>query len=177
MAEEWRPIPSFPSYEASSEGRVRRVAPGMGARVGRILRPGRSTGGYLKVVLSEGGVVRTRKVHQLVAEAFHGPRPDGMDTCHENGVRTDNRACNLRYDTRKGNFADKARHGTSNRGERNPNALLTEAQVRDILRDPRRGRRGGDSAVGAEYGVNPWTVRDIWRRATWAHVEDIKETA
>ena len=171
----WKPIPSSPSYEASECGLVRRAAPGRGARVGRVLRPHCDRGGYLIVDLSEGGEVRTRKVHQLVAEAHIGPRPEGMDTCHANGVRTDNRACNLRYDTRSGNFADMEAHGTKRRGERMHTAKLTEPQVQDILRDPRRGRRGGASAVGAEHGVNPQTVRHIWNRATWAHVADEAE--
>lgn len=51
-------------------------------------------------------------VHQLVALAFIGPRPDGMDVCHNNGDGQDNRPGNLRYDTRTSNNRDTVAHGT-----------------------------------------------------------------
>jgi hypothetical protein len=44
--------------------------------------------------------------------AHVGPRPDGMQVCHNNGLRTDNRLSNLRYDTASGNMRDRILHGT-----------------------------------------------------------------
>lgn len=69
--------------------------------------------GYVQYVLSVRGKVTYEYAHSLVLEAFVSPRPSGMDSCHWNGVRDDNRLENLRWDTRTGNFADKIRHGTS----------------------------------------------------------------
>lgn len=37
--------------------------------------------------------------HTLVCTAFHGPRPDGFQCDHINGIPTDNRACNLQWVT------------------------------------------------------------------------------
>ena len=37
--------------------------------------------------------------HSLVCTAFHGPRPDGYQCDHINGIPTDNRACNLQWVT------------------------------------------------------------------------------
>jgi hypothetical protein len=51
-------------------------------------------------------------VHQLVLEAFVGPRPRGMESCHNNGNQTDNRLVNLRWDTKSENNLDRVRHGT-----------------------------------------------------------------
>ena len=50
-------------------------------------------------------------VHHLVAAAFLGPRPDGLEICHSNGDATDNRAANLRWDTRSSNLHDAVAHG------------------------------------------------------------------
>lgn len=48
--------------------------------------------------------VRGWYVHRLVAEAFLGEQPDGADQVdHLNDVRTDNRASNLRWTTRREN--------------------------------------------------------------------------
>lgn len=66
--------------------------------------------GYLKVKVNGG---RTRKVQQLVAQAFLGPKPDGMDVAHRNGEKHDNRACNLVYASRKGNCLHRRFHGTA----------------------------------------------------------------
>jgi len=49
-------------------------------------------------------------VHRLVLEAFHGPCPEDMEGCHNNGDRRDCRLANLRWDTREANHRDKLRH-------------------------------------------------------------------
>lgn len=65
-------------------------------------------GGHLRVDLPGRRVF----VHQLVAEAFIGPRPDGQEVRHLNGDPADNRVQNLAYGTRSQNVADAIRHGT-----------------------------------------------------------------
>lgn len=73
--------------------------------------------GYLKVHLSAGGgtAAKTRSVHSLVCEAFHGIRPAGMEVRHIDGTRTNNEASNLEWGTHSENSLDKRRHGTSPR--------------------------------------------------------------
>lgn len=53
----------------------------------------------------------TTSVHRLVALAFIGPCPEGMEVLHINGEPDDNRLENLRYGTRAENVADTIRHG------------------------------------------------------------------
>ncbi len=60
---------------------------------------------------SAGGVKATRKVHRLVAEAFHGQIPDGMVVCHNDGDPSNNCPTNLRIDTHSENSKDRVRHG------------------------------------------------------------------
>lgn len=69
------------------------------------------TGDHYSKVRLKVGVPTTKNVHQLVAEAFLGPRPEGMEVCHNNGQAHDNRAVNLRYDTHSNNQRDQVTHG------------------------------------------------------------------
>lgn len=105
--EEWRPVVGYEGvYEVSSIGRVARVAGGRGATPG-IKKLATQLRGYKQVALSKDNVQRTRNVHQLVAEAFLGPRPEGMEVCHNNQKHGDNRVENLRYDTHKANCEER----------------------------------------------------------------------
>ena len=56
--------------------------------------------GHLRVTLTDRhGNQSTKNVHTLVLTTFVGDRPDGMQACHNNGDKTDNRLENLRWDT------------------------------------------------------------------------------
>lgn len=121
--------------------------------------------GYVRVCLYSKTV---KPVHRLVLEAFVGPCPEGMQACHNNGIRDDNRVENLRWDTPKGNSLDKAKHGTKSRryGECNVHSKLSDAQVEEI-----RSLRG--KVMGVElarmYGVSPALVCMIQRNQTRTH--------
>lgn len=169
----WKPIPGYEGrYEVSDAGRVRslnRDVPCKGGRVirckGKVLTPKPNPGGYPSLRLGRGHPVM---VHQLVALAFLGA-PEGRYTCHNNGVRSDNRLANLRYDTAYGNQADRAAHGTETHGSALPQAKLTEAQVGEIKRRLILGET--HAAVASDYGVCAATVSLIaagrnWRRVT-----------
>jgi hypothetical protein len=65
------------------------------------------------VTLYSAGFKTTLKVHTLVLKAFTGPRPLGMDGCHNEDNLADNRISNLRWDTRRENALDTQRHGTN----------------------------------------------------------------
>lgn len=108
MVEVWRPVAGYEAhYEVSDLGRVRSIKRGT-----RVLRHDTAGRGYPQVALSLNGRVRKAYVHHLVAAAFIGPRPDGLDICHGNGDVLDARASNLRYDTRHANMRDSLVHGT-----------------------------------------------------------------
>jgi len=129
MSEEWRTIPSWPRYEASSLGRIRRAVDGYNTKAGRILRPSRMNGGYLAVRL--GG--RTCGIHRLVCEAFHGPAPSPRhQAAHNDGSRNNNVSPNVRWATPKENIADRRRHGTLPMGENSYAARLSDLQVQLI---------------------------------------------
>ena len=111
--EQWKPVPGYEGiYEVSSEGRVRSL-PRRGVRGGLMTtRPGKR-GGYLVVALTRDGRTSTKAVHVLVAAAFLGPRPPGMQVRHREGNPLDARLVNLAYGTPAENAADKVAHGTN----------------------------------------------------------------
>jgi hypothetical protein len=120
MSEEWRPVPDYEGlYEISSYGQVRTVPRQITRRNGRKftvraclrkLVPNRY--GYLTVRLSNQGIHLPREIHALVAIAFNGPRPPGMDVRHLDGDKLNNARENLAYGTRTENILDAVAHGT-----------------------------------------------------------------
>jgi hypothetical protein len=96
MSEEvWKPIPSLEGHLASSWGRILRVADQ------KILKV-HMNDGYLYVAVAG----KHYRAHRLVAEAFLGPCPEGMQVCHINCIRHDNRIENLKYGTPSENALD-----------------------------------------------------------------------
>lgn len=101
----WLPVVSHPKYEISSWGRV------YSHKTHRFLTTTIGDRGLHRLV---GVDYKTYYVHTLVLEAFRGPRPIGMECCHNNGNGHDNHLSNLRWDTPSSNNKDKVRHGTHN---------------------------------------------------------------
>jgi hypothetical protein len=152
---EYRVIPGFPKYRAGSDGHV------YGPRGRKKARP--DSDGYLRVSLLSGKRVATRSIHSLVALAFHGPRPDGLQIRHMNNDKSDNRPGNLAYGTGKENAADRRRFGTHV-----TKATLTQGQVEDIRELLQRRVLMGE--IAKKFGVSRTTVAAIKTGKTWSHV-------
>lgn len=160
---ERRQIPGArPAYSVSADGRVWSTARGG-------LRPLQPTivrvGNYQRYEVALGRGDR-RKVATIVCEAFHGPRPPGHEVAHLNGDSLDNRAENVAWKTRAQNEADKVAHGTSNRGSRQHQAKLTEADVIEIRRMAAEGRPQAEMV--ARFDISQPTVSEIVNRRKWA---------
>lgn len=119
--EEWRPVVGYEGlYEVSDRGAVRSIDRVIARREhtvtykGRLLKPRHMAPmGYETVGLSKNGRPRTIFVHVIVLEAFVGPRPDGMVSCHNNGDPNDNCPSNLRWDTQASNMRDRYMHAAA----------------------------------------------------------------
>jgi hypothetical protein len=135
--EVWRAIPSWPAYEVSDQGRVRRADTKQLKAIGwvgprrnyanvqlainetatkarqRMAREG-MTDAEIEAAMK---VRRSRRmvnvrVHLAVLEAFVGPRPPGHVARHGGGGSRDNRLVNLSWGTPSENETDKIEHGT-----------------------------------------------------------------
>ena len=157
--EEWRDIPDWPGYRASSLGRIK------GPR--RFLKESIAPGGYLRVPLSDRPNGRRKMVfvHRLICQAFLGMCPRGKQVNHKNNLRHDNRADNLEYLTAKENCQYRRAHGTFPTGENNGRAKLTAEQAAEI----RRRRASGEKlkALANEFHVHQNTIWWIASGQTW----------
>ena len=154
--ETWAPIPSFPQYEVSTAGEVRRI----GAT--RPKTPTPTNDGYLAVAVVGDDGPRTRLVHRLVAEAHLGPI-EGRVVHHKNGCGLDPRLCNLEVMSQADNVRRSFADGTAGtlRGERRPETWgrgqLTAEQVRTLRRAKTNGKRGAIAELARAYNV-PYNV-------------------
>lgn len=108
ITDRWKPVPGFEKYEVSDTGKVRSLM----FREPRELRPYTHPTGHQEVKLRRDGKSVGIRVHVLVALAFIGCRPKGLNVCHNNGNASDNRLQNLRYDTQKSNIQDSVAQRT-----------------------------------------------------------------
>lgn len=133
------------------------------------------SGGYKTVGLrpdvgiKNGGSKRLR-VHILVLEAFIGLRPTGMECCHNNGIRLDNRLENLRWGTTKSNAQDTVKHDKSRRGERNAFVKLTKEQVLEIRKRMDEGQTS--TRIMQEFKISRSHANAIKSRRFWAWMDD-----
>ena len=155
-----QPIPSTAGlYAADATGQIWRVK-GRGARNTRWLTGSLRPDGYRRVSLITGEGVKKKYVHRLVAEAFHGPIPDGLDVCHVNHVRDDNRPENLHYGTRAENVRESVRDGRWPKIREN-RRKLKEHQILEIIARYAAGANQRD--IAKEYGVSKGLISKIIR--------------
>ena len=158
-------------YEISDAGSVRSlvrigVTPiGERSYGGKSVNPILRNTGYLVVNLTKKGKRTQQLVHRLVLLSFKGEPDDGNKACHCNGIRTDNRLINLRWDTPKANSMDMVRHGKSCKGEKNGAAKATDEIVRGI-----RSSNLTIRSLSIKYLLSETTVSNIKHMRTWCHV-------
>lgn len=163
-------IPEYPGYAASDDGRIWSCRRKTIRKWREMRNNGLDRQGYYRVTLNIGGN-RQRYVfiHRLILLAFVGPPRDGQwCCCHGDGTRTNNRLDNLRWGDAFDNMNDKVQHGTDPRGDRNPMAKLTEAdviQIRELA-----AKRYDYFELAARFGVVEGTIHQIVRRTTWKHL-------
>jgi len=172
----WKPVAGYEGlYLVSDAGRLMsesKLVPCKNGRAfrmtGKILNPGSGKSKYLSFRLVKHGMATTRYVQRIVLEAFVSACPPGMEACHGDGDRQNNRIDNLRWGTRKSNHADKNLHGTMPRGVTHPRAKLDDAVVLSM----RNFRNSGASyrVIAEAAGVTTMTAYRAINRQNWSHI-------
>lgn len=161
-SETWLPCVTWEGfYEVSDWARVRGLdrIDCAGRRLrGKILTQTMLPNGYVVVSLSNGPRRKKVAVHKLVAAAFLGLCPPGMEVRHGPHGKTDNTPGNLRYGTHMANVEDRARDGS-------PYIKLTRVKAAEIrerasVGEPRQ-------VLAAEFGISVPTVCQIVNGQRW----------
>ncbi len=168
------------SYGVTEDGRVwsypKMWLSGFGRRCshqGRFLTLFHHSGGYLSVALSRDGQTRLRFVHRLVAQAYI-PNPQHLpEVNHIDANKKNNHRSNLEWNTRLQNAKHAKRHNLYKhepaRGERHPDAKLTDSKVKEI----RRLWDADEVSLGdliARYGLSKSSLSAVCNRRTWTHL-------
>ena len=166
-------------YQVSDMGRVKRIDSISGPKTEKYLRD-KKPRGYALVTLKQGGTIKSKSIHSLVADAFIGPRPAGYEINHINGVKDDNRLSNLEYVTPKDNIAHARdvlgyRYGYHSRPKKEitPIAIVpmpgrklsseAAAQIRALYKN----RQFTQTEIGAMFGVSHVIIGRIIRGKAW----------
>lgn len=171
---EYRTVERIEGYRFGDDGSLWSCwRKGGGGPIGRWKRlsPGVGTNGYHNFRPLIDGKRVTVDLPRIILEAFVGPAPDGMEVCHGDRDKGNNRLSNLRWGTREENIEDSRRHGTCPigiPGKANRMAKVTEDDIPTIRRLASEGMKYQDIAV--RYNLHKTTVGEIVRRDIWAHV-------
>ena len=157
------PIPEFENYFVDADGEVwsHRTK-----SLRKLKGDPRKEDGRLRLTLrrDDGKYIRKYRSH-FVLMATKGPRPEGMEACHEDGNCLNDAPENLRWDTSKNNHADKKRHGTTAVGEKSFTAKLSWPQVYEIRAREAEGEY--ISKLAAEFQVTYQNIWHIVKHLTW----------
>lgn len=167
---EIRVIPEFPDYGVSADGKVWRLTPSQNRKnVPYERRCSVASNGYRMVVLKkQAGKVFSFTVHSLIARQFVDGYAAGLEVRHKNGIKTDCRAVNLEWGTRKQNLADRVRLNEHCIGEDTPMATITNRQATIAKRLYADGFRICDCAYIAR--IPYYIAKSIAYGHNWKHV-------
>ena len=168
--ERWRELPGFEGkYSVSDLGNIRIEFRSHNIHPGTILRVHRDRDGIVRCKLNDGTKSYFKGVHRLVAEAFIGPIPNGMQINHKNGIKDDNRPTNLEIVTPKENVWHGIEVlGRSRSGQANPAAKINEADVVEIREAIKN--KVSPAQLAKSFGITREMVRNIATGRAWTNV-------
>ena len=143
--EKWKYIKGFHrKYKISSYGNVYSCVSG------RMLTWKNRPAGYASVTLGRvNGKPYCVTVHKLVAEAFLGPRPDGMYVCHKDSNPLNNYVGNLYYGGQRSNMIDAFK---TDLGGKHSVRKLSDEDVIEIKRRLSLGEK--QTTLAEEFNVD-----------------------
>ena len=163
VKEEFRVVDRNRKYKVSNYGNV------IGVK-GRLLKKCLNAYGYPKVSLWDS-ITNTKEevtIHILVAEAFLYKK-QGMTVNHKDGNKQNNYYGNLEYMTSIDNIKHAFENGLSDtKGEKNPNAILKEKDVKRIVNYRNIGLSVKN--ISRLHRVSNYCIYDIIEGRSWTHI-------
>ncbi|WP_265495083.1 HNH endonuclease [Providencia heimbachae] len=174
----WRSVSEFEGIEVSSNGDIRtwidrrRRNPILSKP--RTLKASKDPFGYRIICLrNRNGKKITRRMCRLVLIAFSGESKKGMQACHGNNIKSDDRVANLRWGTASENTNDQVIHGVHrglwSRGENHPCHKLKLNQVIEIKKLIAKGEKTIN--IANMFNVPRTTINSIKVGVSWKHAD------
>ena len=154
-----------PGLLVREDGMVKNITGHFNAKKGWHL--GSNTGGYRNVKVP--GFKSMQHVHRLVAKAFI-PNPENKEQVnHINGVKNDNRVCNLEWNTAQENIQHAVATGlkVEKKGQSSHNAKLTAKDCTEIKQHLSEGKLN-QREISELYGVSDYPIKSIKYGIHWS---------
>lgn len=168
--EVWKDIVGYEGfYQASNMGRVKsleRIDCRGQHRKCKILRQAFDEDGYLISTISKDKKRHSVRWHRIIYQAFNPTSDNTLAVNHKNGIKTDNRICNLEWCTNYENVLHALQLGLRNaKGERNNFAILNNSKVLEIFHSDKK-----NSVLAKEYNISILTIQRIKTGYQWGSV-------
>lgn len=168
MKEQWKNIQDYEDlYQVSDYGRIKSLKR-KNRLEERILKSVMGTDGYLRIKLYKNCKAKKYYIHRLVAMVFLDNPLHLSEINHLDGIKQNNHTNNLLWCTRSQNMQHASKNGFltfNHKGERNPNAKLTEKNIQEIKLYLQNGVTQVN--IATLYGVGQTQISRIKLGESW----------
>lgn len=127
--------------------------------------------GYIHVNLSANGAKKQVRVHRIVYIAAHGGIPSGMVVDHINGIKDDNRLCNLQLLTPEDNSRKAKDDGAySVNSDPNTNKRMIPYEIRSEIMHLYSEHGMTYRELAEKYGCSKSTIGNIVHEDGWTDI-------
>jgi hypothetical protein len=161
-------VKDFPNYFVDEEGKAY-----SSYKKNKLLKLKYETtwNGYNRVTLYNEEVTKRFLVHRLILETFLGPCPEGMEGCHLNNNKLDNRLSNLKWDTHTNNQLDASKSGIQGGlKQKGENHNMVKLSNKEVLEIREIGKTKTQIEIAKIYNTNQTNVSLIINRKRWKHI-------
>jgi|APGre2960657404_1045060.scaffolds.fasta_scaffold17497_3 hypothetical protein len=137
------------------------------------LKPSKDNGGYLGVQVCKNGVVKRFLIHRMVGECYLDNVNNLPEINHEDGNKSNNRYCNLKWTTSSDNKKHAYNNGlmTAPKGEKSKVSKLKNEDVIYIREKYKpRDKQYNKEKLSTMFNVSQRTINDIISKKTWKHI-------
>jgi hypothetical protein len=170
IIEIWKPVPNYElTYEVSNLGRFR-IINYRNTGKSKIMKTSNDKDGYQLIGFVKNGVQKLQRSHRIVCAAFLENTENKPLINHKNGIKNDNRVCNLEWCNQSENTIHALNTGLKVPiiGSNASWSKLTEKDVLNIRNEVANG--AVQRRLSEKYNVTFQTISSIVRRKNWLHV-------